>query len=859
MTDEAKKTNPQEGADASADRAEPGSRPAAEEAKPGAETPKGGIPSPEEEKEGGPEIPEVLPLLPVRDIVIFPYMTLPLFVGREGSVAAVDEALARDRYIFLATQRDPSVEDPKEGDLYRTGTVAMIMRMLKLPDGRLKILIQGVVKGKIVEFIEAKPAVRVRIDRIVESPMKEGSLEVEALMRASREKIEKILSLKNMPVEILMVTENINNPGVLADLVASNLRLKIEEAQSVLEEEDPVARLNLVSTLLSRELQLAEMQAKIHNQAKEEMSKSQREYFLREQMKAIKQELGDIDGKSEEVDDLKGKIEAAGMPEEVKKEAEKQLRRLEGMHPDSAESSVVRTYLDWMVELPWKKETKDNIRIGKAKEILDEDHHDLEKVKERILEYLSVRKLKDKMKGPILCFIGPPGVGKTSLGKSIARAMGRKFIRMSLGGIRDEAEIRGHRRTYVGALPGRVIQGMKQAGTRNPVFMLDEIDKVGADFRGDPSAALLEVLDPEQNFAFSDNYLNVPFDLSKVLFIATGNVIDPVPPALKDRMEIIPLSGYTDVDKLAIAKKYLLPRQLEENGIRRGKITMRDKAILAIIHEYTREAGLRNLEREIGQVCRKLARKIAEGEKGPFTVTPKSLAKYLGAPRNLPETEGEADEVGVATGLAWTPTGGDILFVEVSLVDGKGSVMITGNLGDVMKESAQAAITYVRSRAAKLGLPRNFHAKHDIHIHVPSGGIPKDGPSAGITIATALVSSLTGIPARRDVAMTGEITLRGRVLPIGGLKEKALAALRAGISHVIAPARNGKDLEEIPRHEARQVRFTLVKTMDEVLSLALTRDPFRWEKRKVKPRRGKSAPATGSGKPKRAPHTKGSR
>jgi len=813
MTDEAKKTNPPEDADA----------------------PKDDNPSPEEEKEGGPEIPEVLPLLPVRDIVIFPYMTLPLFVGREGSVAAVDEALARDRYIFLATQRDPSVEDPKEGDLYRTGTVAMIMRMLKLPDGRLKILIQGVVKAKIVEFIEAKPAVRVRIDRIVESPLTEGSLEVEALMRASREKIEKILSLKNMPVEILMVTENINNPGVLADLVASNLRLKIEEAQSVLEEEEPVARLTLVSNLLSRELQLAEMQAKIQNQAKEEMSKSQREYFLREQMKAIKQELGDIDGKSEEADDLKGKIEAAGMPEEVKKEAEKQLRRLEGMHPDSAESSVVRTYLDWMVELPWKKETKDNIRIGKAKEILDEDHHDLEKVKQRILEYLAVRKLKDKMKGPILCFVGPPGVGKTSLGKSIARAMGRKFIRMSLGGIRDEAEIRGHRRTYVGALPGRIIQGMKQAGTKNPVFMLDEVDKLGADFRGDPSAALLEVLDPEQNFAFSDNYLNVPFDLSKVLFIGTANIIDPVPPALKDRMEILYLSGYTDVDKLAIAKRFLLPRQMEENGIGQKKMRMTDKAILSVIHQYTREAGLRNLEREISQVCRKVARRIAEGEKGPFAITHRNISKFLGVPKYLPETEGEKDEVGVATGLAWTPTGGDILFVEVSLVKGKGNVTITGSLGDVMKESAQAAITYTRSRASRLGLFKDFHSQFDIHIHVPAGAIPKDGPSAGITIATALISSLTGIPVRRDVAMTGEITLRGRVLPIGGIKEKSLAALRAGITEIIVPEQNRKDLEEIPRHEARQFTFTLVGSMDDVVAKALRKNPFKYPAAGLRP------------------------
>jgi ATP-dependent Lon protease len=798
-------------------------------------------------KETAPEIPSILPLLPVRDIVIFPYMTLPLFVGREGSIAAVEEALAHDRHIFLATQKDPSVEEPKVEDLYRTGTVAMIMRMLKLPDGRLKILIQGVVKGRILEFLESRPSVRVRIDRIVEPPPKEGSLEVEALMRASREKIEKILSLKNMPVEILMVTENISNPGVLADLVASNLRLKIEEAQGVLEETDPVARLTLVNNLLSRELQLADMQAKIQNQAKEEMSKSQREYFLREQLKAIKGELGDIDGKTEEIDDLREKIKSAGMPEEVGKEAEKQLRRLEGMHPDSAESSVVRTYLDWLVELPWKKETKDNIHISKAKKILDEDHHDLEKVKERILEYLAVRKLKDKMKGPILCFVGPPGVGKTSLGKSIARAMGRKFIRMSLGGIRDEAEIRGHRRTYVGALPGRIVQGMKQAGTRNPVFMLDEVDKLGADFRGDPSAALLEVLDPEQNFAFSDNYLNVPFDLSKVLFIGTANIIDPVPPALKDRMEILHLSGYTDVDKLAIAKRFLLPRQKEENGVKDGRLKMTDKAVLAIIHQYTREAGLRNLEREISKICRKVARRIAEGEKGTFPITPKNLSRYLGVPKFLPETEGEKDEVGVATGLAWTPTGGDILFVEVSLVKGKGNVTITGSLGDVMKESAQAAITYARSRATRLGLPRDFHSGLDIHIHVPAGAIPKDGPSAGITIATALLSALTGIPVRRDIAMTGEITLRGRVLPIGGLKEKALAALRAGITEIIVPDQNRKDLEEIPRHEARQFTFSFVKNMDEVVAKALRKNPFR------------RPPARESGEPKAVERRKAKR
>ena len=801
-----------------------------------------------EGKESAPEIPDVLPMMPVRDIVIFPYMTLPLFVGREASVAAVDEALSRDRYIFLSTQKDPSTEEPALEELYRTGTVAMIMRMLKLPDGRLKILIQGVVKARIQEFLQPRPFVRVRIERLVEPPVREGSLEVEALMRSCREKIEKILSLKNMPVEILMVTENIQNPGVLADLVASNLRLKLEEAQGVLEEIDPVARLTLVNNLLSRELQLAEMQAKIQNQAKEEMSKSQREYFLREQMKAIRQELGDADGKSEEMEDLRGKIQAAGMPEEVQKESEKQLRRLEGMHPDSAESSVVRTYLDWMIELPWKKETKDNIQIAKAKKILDEDHHDLEKVKERILEYLSVRKLKDKIKGPILCFVGPPGVGKTSLGKSIARAMGRKFVRMSLGGVRDEAEIRGHRRTYVGALPGRIIQGIKQAGTRNPIFMLDEIDKLGADFRGDPSAALLEVLDPEQNFAFSDNYLNVPFDLSKTMFITTANIIDPIPPALKDRMEVIRISGYTDVDKLAIAKQFLLPRQLEDNGITEKQVRITDKTILAIIHQYTREAGLRNLEREISQICRKIARRIAEGEKGPYRITSGNLSKYLGIPKFLPETEGEEDEVGVATGLAWTPTGGDILFIEVSLVKGKGSVTITGSLGEVMKESAHAAITYTRSRASRLGLAKDFHAKFDIHIHVPAGGIPKDGPSAGITIATALISSLTGIPVRRDVAMTGEITLRGRVLPVGGLKEKALAALRAGITEVIVPEQNRKDLEEIPRHEAKQFTFSLARNMDEVIAKALTKNPFRAGDPEGTPRAGtkRSAAATRS-------------
>jgi ATP-dependent Lon protease len=849
MSDEPKRKDDPKGAGGKAEEKPPGP-PEPEGAAPPSEAAPEGESEPSQEE--APEIPSVLPLLPVRDIVIFPYMTLPLFVGREGSIAAVDEALARDRHIFLATQRDPSVEDPTLDDLYRTGTVAMIMRMLKLPDGRLKILIQGVQKGTIVEFLDEKPAIKVRIEPVAEGAVqKEPGLEVEALMRATREKIEKILSLKNMPVEILMVTENISNPGVLADLVASNLRLKIEEAQGVLEEADPVARLTLVNNLLSRELQLAEMQAKIQNQAKEEMTKSQRDYFLREQLKAIRTELGDIDNKTEEIEELRGKIADAGMPDEVRKEAEKQMRRLEAMHPDSAESSVVRTYLDWLVELPWKKETKDNIQIPKARKILDEDHHDLEKVKDRILEYLAVRKLKDRMKGPILCFVGPPGVGKTSLGKSIARAMGRQFIRISLGGIRDEAEIRGHRRTYVGALPGRIVQGMKQAGTRNPVFMLDEIDKLGADFRGDPSAALLEVLDPEQNTSFSDNYLNVPFDLSNVLFIATANMIDPVPPALKDRMEVISLAGYTDVDKLAIARKYLLRRQFEANGITPKQISFSDKAILAVVHEYTREAGLRNLEREIGSICRKVARKIAEGQKGPFAITPKNVSKYLGPPKILPEVEGERDEVGVSTGLAWTPTGGELLFIEVLLVKGKGNVTITGSLGDVMRESAQAAISYTRSRAARLGLPEDFHSRYDIHIHVPAGAIPKDGPSAGITIATALVSALTNVPVRHDVAMTGEITLRGRVLPIGGLKEKALAALRAGITDLVVPEQNRKDLEEIPKHEAKRFRFTFVKDMDDVVAYALKRNPLKAAaKDAAKEAPAPKAAAKPAGKPK---------
>jgi ATP-dependent Lon protease len=767
------------------------------------------------------EIPDVLPLLPIRDIVIYPYMMLPLFVGREGSIRAVDESLSRDRLIFLVAQKNSADETPVPDDIYRVGTVASIMRMLKLADGRVKILVQGLSKGEIESYLRQRPFFEVKIQKVVETPLQVVSIEVEALMRNVKEKIEQILNLKNLPPEIVMVTDNINDPGVLADLVASNLRLKIEESQGVLEIFDPVARLKKVNELLNRELELSTVQARIQNQAKEEMTKTQRDYFLREQLKQIQQELGEGDERAEEINELKKQIEKAKMPLEAKREAEKQLKRLEQMHPESSEASLVRTYLDWLVELPWGKRTKDNLDIQKAKEVLDQDHYNLEKVKDRILEYLAVNKLRRKIKGPILCFVGPPGVGKTSLGKSIARALGRNFVRISLGGIRDEAEIRGHRRTYVGALPGRIIQGIKQAGSNNPVFMLDEIDKVGTDFRGDPSAALLEVLDPEQNHAFSDHYLNPPFDLSNVLFICTANLLDPVPPALADRMEVIQLSGYTNEEKLEIARKFLIPRQLDDNGISSNILEISDDAVLRIIAQYTKEAGLRNLERELASIFRKVARKVAEGKKDITRVTRANIHLFLGPAKFLPETEQEQHEVGVATGLAWTSAGGEVLYVEASLSKGRGNLTLTGQLGEIMKESAQAAVSYARSHAKKLGIEEDFYQKMDIHIHVPAGAIPKDGPSAGITMAAALISALTKRPVSRDVAMTGEITLRGRVLPVGGLKEKCLAAFRAGIRTIVVPDRNQKDLEEIPKQLRRKIKLCLAKNMSDVLKVAL--------------------------------------
>ncbi|MDH4097530.1 MAG: endopeptidase La [Nitrospira sp.] len=770
------------------------------------------------------EIPAQLPLLPVRDIVIFPYMVLPLFVGRDMSIKAIEAALAGNRMIFLATQKALDVENPEPGDIHEIGTVGIIMRMLKLPDERVKILVQGVAKAKIAKYIQTDPYYSVRIDKLPDSKPAATSLEAEAVMRTVKEQIERIVSLGKVLIpDVMVVIENLEDPGRLADMVASNLGLKVDVTQAVLESHDPIQRLRRVSDILGKEIEVLSMQQKIQAQAKGEMDKTQREYFLREQLKAIQKELGELDERAEEVTEFRKRIKDVKMPDKVLKEAEKQLKRLEKMHPDTAESSTVRTYLEWMVELPWSKRSKDNLDLKAASAVLNKDHYDLEKVKERILEYLAVRKLKEKMKGPILCFVGPPGVGKTSLGKSIARALGREFVRISLGGVRDEAEIRGHRRTYVGALPGRIIQGMKQAGTSNPVFMLDEVDKVGMDFRGDPSAALLEVLDPEQNSAFTDHYLGVPFDLTEVMFITTANLIDPILPALRDRMEIIEIPGYTEEEKLGIAQKYLIPRQLEEHGITSKHVQIDEAALRNIIVHYTREAGVRSLEREIANVMRKVAKKVAEGKGQGFPVAEANLHKYLGVPKYVPEAELEKDEVGVATGLAWTEAGGDVLYIEATAMKGKGHLTLTGHLGDVMKESAQAALSYVRSREKTLNINPDMFSKQDLHIHVPAGAIPKDGPSAGITMATAIASALSGIPARRDLAMTGEITLRGRVLPIGGLKEKILAAKRARLTTVILPLRNKKDLEEIPKHLLKGIQLSFADTMDDVMKIALRR------------------------------------
>jgi len=768
------------------------------------------------------DLPTSMPLMPVRDVVIFTDMLMPLFVGRDKSINAVESAVEKDSIMMLSTQKDPGIENPTPDDIYSVGTVGRILRMLKLPDGRVKALVQGVAKAKITKYVRKRPLYKVDVEIILEEPAASIDVETEALMRNVREQSKKILALRGeLTNEIGTILESIEDPGKLADLVASNLKMRIEDAQALLETLDPLDRLRKINDILSKEVELSSMQAKIQSDVRDEISKSQRDYFLREQVRAIHRELGESDERVQEIKDYQSKIKKARMPIKVREEAGKQLKRLEQMHPESAESSVVRTYLDWLVELPWSKSSKGGIHIQRAKEVLDKDHYGLEKIKNRILEYLSVKKLNPKMKGPILCFVGPPGVGKTSLGQAIARAMKRKYVRISLGGIRDEAEIRGHRRTYIWALPGRIIQGLKQSGTNNPIFMMDEIDKLGADFRGDPSSALLEALDPEQNSEFSDHYLNLPFDLSEVIFILTANMTDTIPSALLDRMEVISLSGYTQEEKEKIATTFLIPRQIKENGLKPRNFAISPGALRTIIDEYTLEAGLRNLERTIGRICRKIARKIAEGEKGKFNITRQNLHKYLGPPVFIPELDKEASQIGLSTGLAWTPSGGETLYIEAALIGGKGDLIVTGQLGDVMQESARAALSYTRANLKKFKIKENLLENVDIHIHVPAGATPKDGPSAGIAIAAALISVLTDTPVNKDVAMTGEITLRGRVLPIGGLKEKTLGALRAGIRTVILPEKNKRDLVKIPANVRRKLRFVTVKNMDEVIPLAL--------------------------------------
>jgi ATP-dependent Lon protease len=795
------------------------------------------------------QMPEEMPVLPLREFVVFPYMVLPLFLTRERSVAAVEDALAGDRLLLLAAQRNPEIEDPEADDLHAVGTVAMVMRILRLPDGRVKVLVQGLAKARIETFVESEPALWAQVAPIPPDPEAEWGVESEALMRAVRSRVEELLPLKNLPPEVLSITANVFEPGRLADLVASNLKLRLSEAQEVLEVADPLARLRKVDALLRRELEVSTMQAEIQSQAKEELSRGQREHYLREQLRAIQAELGEVDPRVEEAAEMRARIEDVGLPPEALEEAMRQLRRFERMHPDGPEAQVVRSYLEWLTDLPWSATSPDRLDLPNARAILDEDHAHLTTIKERILEFLGVRKLRQDSRGPILCFVGPPGVGKTSLGRSIARSLGREFVRISLGGVRDEAEIRGHRRTYVGALPGRIIQGLKQAGTKNPVFVLDEIDKLGADFRGDPSSALLEVLDPEQNARFSDHYLNVAFDLSSVLFIATANVLDRVPAALRDRMEVIRVAGYTPEEKLEITRSFLIPRQLQECGLPDDRIRWSDAALRAMVTDYTFEAGVRNLERQVASICRKAARRAAEGDLKAVRVDRRALNRLLGPPRHAAEQPTTQPEIGVANGLAWTEAGGDVLRVEVAMTRGRGLVL-TGQLGDVMKESGQTALTWVRWRLAERGVDPSVLTRNEVHVHVPAGAIPKDGPSAGVTIATALASLAMNVPVRPEVAMTGEVTLRGRVLPVGGVREKALAALRAGIRTMILPERNLGDLREVPAELARRIQFIGVTHMDEVLDVALERKPARSGRRGMR-RSQPSRPASiASAKPR---------
>jgi len=769
-----------------------------------------------------PDFEDVMPLIPLRDLVLFPNLVVPLFVGREKSILALEEAMRGDHHVALVAQRVPETQEPTEEDLHVVGCVGTVLQELKLPDGTAKALVEGISRIRIAGIVETEPFLKVRIERVVEEAA--SDVETQALMRAILLDFEKAAELgKPIPQEVLMASGAIEEPGRLADFVAFHLNLKSEEKQGILEAIEPRVRLELASSFLRKELQILELGSKIQSRVKESMSASQREYFLREQLKAIQQELGTYDETQAELDEYRDKINAAKMPEDVETKALKELSRLEKMPQAAAETGVIRTYLDWLVGLPWTAEDEEKLDLIEAQHILDEDHYGLEKVKERILEYLAVHKLTNAQRGPILCFVGPPGVGKTSIGRSISRALGRKFIRMSLGGVRDEAEIRGHRRTYVGALPGRIIQSINTVGTRNPVFMMDEIDKVGVDFRGDPTSALLEVLDPEQNYSFQDHYLEAPFDLSDVMFITTANLLDTIPPALQDRMEVIHFPGYTEDEKLHIAVKYLVPKQLKEHGLSPAKLEIADEAIHEIIRRHTREAGVRGLERQIASICRQVARRVVEGHKRKTRVTARTVHTYLGPARFSFGVAEERDEVGTSTGLVWTEVGGDVISVEATTMTGKGDLILTGQLGDVMRESAQAAVSYIRAHSSDLRLEPDFAEKLDLHIHVPAAATPKDGPSAGITMATALASALTGRPVRRDLAMTGEITLRGHVLPIGGLKEKLLAAHRAGIKTVLIPKENTRDLELVPAKVREEMDIRPVERMDQVLEQALVR------------------------------------
>jgi ATP-dependent Lon protease len=782
--------------------------------------PRGGADKEDKSKDDKIQVPNELPILPLRGTVLYPDLILPIMVGRKKSVKLIDDAMDSDRIIGVVTQKKSETEDPKETDLYSVGVAALILRMIRELDGSQRVIVQGISRIKTKDFYQKDPYFKARVD-VYEEGMVQG-VEIDALVMNLKNLFQRAVELAPyLTSELGTMVGNIKSPAILADLIASNLNVPTPEKQMILETLDVKERLSKVHLLLNKEVQVLELGNKIQSQVKEDMDRTQREYYLREQLKAIKKELGELDEHSAEVKELRDKIKKAKLPPEALAAAEKELDRLSKIPPASAEYTVARTYLDWLSELPWSESTEDNLNINNAQKILDEDHYDLEKVKKRILEYLAVRKLKASMKGPILCFVGPPGVGKTSLGKSIARTMGRKFVRISLGGVRDEAEIRGHRRTYVGALPGRIIQGLKKANSNNPVFMLDEVDKIGMDFRGDPSSALLEVLDPEQNYSFSDHYIDVPFDLQKVMFITTANVLDTIPPALRDRMEVLELPGYSEDQKLMIAKEFLIPKQINEHGLTPDYIEFQDAAIQAIINSYTREAGVRNLEREIAAACRGVAKDVAQDINDKVTVTPEILHKFLGPVKFFPEVAERTSEPGVATGLAWTPTGGDIIFVEATKMRGEKSLNLTGQLGDVMKESAQAALAYVRTKAKELGIEEDFFEKHDIHIHVPAGAIPKDGPSAGVTMLVALTSLLKNKPVRNDVAMTGEITLRGLVLPVGGIKEKVLAAMRAGIRTVILPQKNEKDLEEIPERIRKEMNFQFIHRMDEAIRLAL--------------------------------------